>query len=274
MNLRHLALLSLLAAAAVLAAPARAGVTVDAAGNTATASIDLSGVTAELILTFDRPEGLTPANLGISARVLGAMDILELAARLPDASLVSLPSQLPLMVTVEPPVDGLFMENTVRVELHTELLPYTAGSNYRLFKAPLGGQFADITDEVAPGSVRTRGTTGGFSQFIVVADLRPTSTVMAQKFDAIDGRLGSVGGTLQASLQSKIDAVQAAVAAGQYADAIAMLDNFRAEVSANAGTELPNAWQASDRNNNVAGDLQALAATLRFSIGYLRDFGI
>ena len=79
---------------------------------------------------------------------------LPLLARLPGA-LAQPDSLFPLLVTIEPPqAGGLAFHRTVRVEVHTHALVYSAGSNYRLFKAPLGGSFKDITDDVAPGSVR------------------------------------------------------------------------------------------------------------------------
>lgn len=274
MTLRSLALVAL-SLAALIASPARAGIDTQVAGNTVTTAIDLSGVTADLILTFDGAQNLTASNLGIDAQLIGAADLPALVARLPDVSLTSIAGGLPLLITVEPPsLGGFSMTNTVRVEVHTHLLPYTAGSSFRLFKAPLGGAFVDITDEVAPGSVRTRGTTGAFSQFLVLVDLRPTSDVITAKFSALRSRLGAVGGSLQTTLGGHLDAAESALAAGQYAGAIGALDDFRAAVSAAAGSSLSNQWSPSNRTGNVAGDLLAGAATLRFSIGYLRDYGI
>jgi hypothetical protein len=265
--------MALLAGATTMAPPARAGVDVAIAGNTATADIDLGGVGAELILTFDDATSLSAANLGIDAQLVNPLDA-GLLARLPTADLTSLPSALPLLITVEPPNTGGFsLRNTVRVELHTHALPYTAGSAFRLFKAPLGGAFRDITDEVAPGSVRTRGTTGGFSQFLVLVDLRGTSDVIAQKFTWLRGKAGALSATERTPVLAMIDAAEAAVADGRLADAIASLDSLRARVSARSGTFIPNAWSPLNRNGNVAGELLAGAATLKFSVGYLRDYG-
>jgi hypothetical protein len=274
-TLRTLSLAAVFLLACVTTAPARAGVDTQVAGNTVTTAIKLSGVSADLILTFDGTENLSAANLGISAQLIGLLDLPGLSARLPDPSLTSIPGALPLLITVEPPSGGGFaMSNTVRAEVHTHLLPYTAGSSFRLFKAPLDGPFVDITDEVAPGSVRTRGTTGAFSQFLVLTDLRPTSQVITQKFGALRSRLGAVSGSLNSTLSAHLDAAEAAVAAGQFAGAIGALDDFRAAVSSAAGSELPNVWTPSARSGNVAGDLLSGAATLRFSVGYLRDYGI
>jgi hypothetical protein len=275
MKTRVLGIGIVLAMASLLVAATAAAQTVQVAGNTVTTSIDIAGVKAELILTFDGAEALDADALGISARRLDPLALAALATRLPDASLTSIPSALPLLITVEPPAaGGLALTNTVRAEIHTHLLPYTAGSSFRLFKAPLGGKFQDITDEVAPGSIRTRGTTGGFSEFIVVSDLRPTAGVIAGKFAGLRQRLAAVDAALGAGLAAQLDAAEAAVADARFADAVAEIDAFRADVSQAAGTTLPNVWHTSDRGNNVAGDLLAGAASLRFSVGYLRDFGI
>jgi len=258
---------------ALVLAPVQAAVQVQVAGNTATADVDIGGVQAELILTFDAVDALSADKLGIKAQLVSLTDPL-LLLRLPSASLTSIPAALPLLITVEPPLlGGLAFNNTVRVEVHTHALPYTAGSQLRLFKAPLGGTFVDITDEVAPGSVRTRGTIGGFSEFLVLLDLRPTSSVVAEKFSALNARLGAVPTAQRGALSERLAAAQAAVSVGQYAAAIAALDEFRALVSQDAGGAIRNRWSTTQRGGNVAGDLLAGAASLKFSIGYLRDYG-
>jgi hypothetical protein len=264
--------LSLLFAAASPAA--QAVVSVEVAGNTATAEISLpGGIEAELILTFDQASNLSANALGISAQSVNLNDP-ALLARLPPGGLASLPAALPLLVTVEPPtLGGLSLNNTVRAELHTHALPYTAGSSFRLFKAPLNGAFRDITDEVAPGSVRTRGTTGGFSQFLVLLDLRPTGSVVDEKLAWLRSRLAALPEAERQPLAAQLDGAESAVDAGQFANAIALLDAFRARVSARAGQHIPNSWTPAQREANVAGDLLGGAASLRFSVGYLRDYG-
>ena len=273
MSKRFFLAMAMLVGASALAGPAFAAVDVEVAGNTATADIELAGVGAELILTFDDASNLSESNLGIAAELVNPLDP-GLLARLPAVDLTTLPATLPLLITVEPPNTGGFsLRNTVRVELHTHALPYTAGSAFRLFKAPLGGAFRDITDEVAPGSVRTRGTTGGFSQFLVLVDVRSTSAVIAQKFTWLRGKAAALPLAERARIEGHIDDAEAAVAAADYAAAIASLDALRARVSARAGKTIANSWTPLNRNSNTAGELLAGAATLRFSVGYLRDYG-
>lgn len=252
---------------------AEGAVTVAVAGNQATAQVEVAGLEAELILSFDDASGLSASALNITAEAVSLSDP-TLLARLPSSSLTTLPAALPLLITVEPPSGTAFaFNNTVRVEVHTHALPYTAGSHFRLFKAPLGGSFLDITDEIAPGSVRARGTTGGFSQFLVLADLRSTSSVISEKLAALQQRAGTAPAPLAQALQSRLAEVSQSLTLGRYADALAALDQFRADVSAASGVTLGNTWTPAHRQGNPAGDLLAGASSLRFSIGFQRDWG-
>lgn len=269
----------LLLAPVLLAATASADaqslpVQVATSANTATVEIGVSGQPlAEIILTFDDARGLDASSLGVSAQLVSLTDP-ALLARLPDPLLTQLDSALPLLVTIEPPMlGGLAFDRTVRVELHTHALPYSAGSSYRLFKAPLNGPFRDITDEIAPGSVRARGTTGGFSQFLVVTDVRETGTVVAQKFDWLRARVAALPTTERPLFDAQIDAAESAIAAGEFADAIAALDAIRAHASARAGNGLTEEWRATRDVDNQAGEIIAGTATLKYSVAYLRDYG-
>lgn len=257
--------------------PARAQplpVAVAVAGDTATVTIgDPAAPIADLTLSFDDASGLTPAALGVSAQWVSLSDQ-TLLARFPAGSVTAIPSALPLMVTVEPPrLGGLVQRRLVHVELHTHALPYTAGSPLRLFKAQLGGSFRDITESVRPGSVRTRGTSPGWSQFVVVADLRPTRTVLIEKFAALRASVDALPTGEAAPLRAYLDTCERAVDDGRFGDAALALDSFVARVSQRAGTSIPDTWKATRDARNLAGELLAGASTLGFSIGVLRDLG-
>lgn len=266
-------LMAWMMSALLLASSAQAAVNVSVAGNQATAQIEVGGLETELILSFDGSDNLSAEALNISAQLVSLTDP-ALLSRLPNALLTSVPAAMPLLITVEPPSGtGFALYNTVRVEVHTHLLPYTAGSHFRLFKAPLGGSFSDITDEIAPGSVRARGTTGGFSQFLVLVDLRTTDSVISSKLSALQQRCQAAPTSLRGALLARLNQVQVTLALRRYGDALAALDQFRADVSANAGSQLGNQWTPSQRSGNVAGDLLSGAASLKFSIAYRRDWG-
>lgn len=247
-------------------------VTVEASGDTATIDVSLLDHSlADVTLSFDDASGLSPASLGASAEVV---DPAALVGRLPDAQLTQLDDALPLLITIEPPVGGGFsFDRTVRVEVHTHLLSYAPGSSFRLFKAPLGGEFRDITDEVAPGSVRARGTTGGFSQFLVLADLRETGEVIDAKVDWLRARIDRLPVTERPAFDAYLDSVEAGVASGDFTSATTALDLLRARAAARAGNPLAATWQPGGLAQNHAGELISGAATLKFSVEYLRDFG-
>jgi hypothetical protein len=249
-------------------------VDVDVSGNVATVRIGVANnPIADLTLSFDEASGLSAASLGISAQLISVSDA-ALVSRLPGGAQTGVPSDFPVMITVEPPaLGGLSQHRITHVEVHTHALVYQAGSQLRLFKAQLGGPFRDITESVLPGSVRTRGTTPGWSQFVIVADLRPTRQVVQGKFEYLYNQLGALPTAERAPLQAYLDMAKAAVADGRYADAAAALDSFNARVSARAGTFIPDLWRAARDTQNTAGELLAGANTLAFSIGYLRDFG-
>lgn len=274
---RTLALMAstvLLALCAPLASAQVQPVRIDVSGTTATATIGSPlQPLAEVILEFDSPVGLSASSLGLSARLVNIADP-GLLSRLPDVQLNPLSSSFPLLVTIEPPPTGGLAFRTVRVEVHTHALVYSLGSSYRLFKAPLNGAFVDITDEVAPGSVRARGTTGGFSQFLVLADLRETDGVVASKIAAMRDRVDALPATEQAAFDALLDATQASLGAADYNTAIAHVRATaqRARDRAAAGA-LTSQWRATRDVSNQAGDLIAGATTLEFSIAYLRDFG-
>ena len=267
----------LLVLACLTATPASAQslpVSVNVSGETATIVVgSASTPIADLTLSFDDASNLTAAGLGVSAQLVNPTDP-ALLARLPATTLTQLDSGFPLLITIEPTLaGGLSFERTVRVEVHTHNLPYTVGSSLRLFKAPLGGQFRDISDEIAPGSVRARGTTGGFSQFLVLADLRTTSSVVASKIALLRLRTLTLPWSERPPFYALIDEVEDAVDDEDYAAAISAVDQIAIRADARAGTYLADEWRATRLADNQAGDLIAGAATLRFSIAYLRDFG-
>ncbi|GAB2515847.1 DUF6689 family protein [Lysobacter humi (ex Lee et al. 2017)] len=260
----------LLAAPLALAQSLPVNVTV--AGNVARIDVGaLDAPLADVTLTFDSPTGLNAANLGVSAQLVSLTDP-ALLARLPGA-LASLDPSFPLLLTIEPPAGGLAFERLVKVEIHTHALVYTYGTNYRLFKAPLGGAFRDITTQVAQGSVRARGTTGGFSQFLILADVRRTGDVVTEKLQRLQSRIALLPATEAAPLEAHRAAAANAVADARYDDALAQLDALAARVSARAGTTIPDVWTAGGGSANHAGELLAGVDTAKFSIAYLRNFG-
>lgn len=249
-------------------------VSVDTSGNTANVVIGLPGETlAEVSLVFEDVSGLNASSIGVTATRISVSDP-ALLVRLPDISLLQPSALLPVLITIEPPSHGgLSFRGTGRVEVHTHALAYTVGSSFRLLKAPLGGAFRDITDEIAQGSVRARGTYGGFSQFLIVTDLRATNDVVGVKIDWLRARIASLPINERPVFTALLDEVEAGVADGDYTAALAAIDIFRSRADSRGGQQIANEWRAARDVDNQAGELAAGAATLRFSVAYLRDFG-
>jgi len=235
-------------------------------GNVATADVAIGSASATLTIEFENVVGLSAENLGLSAKVV---DPLSLTSRL--ASGVSLPAGLPLVVKISPPASGgLSFSGVVSVELYTHDLQFTVGSPLRLFSAPDGGTFTDITTSVTSGSIRTGGSKPDFSEFIIAADVRPLASVIQSKYSKLASLLsqhaGTMGGQLSGELSGLYSASQNAYTSGNLEAAIEYLEAFNDAVVAASGSEIPDVWRSSRDLTNVAGLLRAASATLRYSL--------
>jgi len=239
-------------------------------GNQVTATLDLPGVSADLTLTFEQVVGLTASNLGLSAQLVNPNDP-NLISRLPAGGLVTLPGAFPVLVRVQPPASGgLSFSGIYALDVHTPDLEYTTNCPLRLFSAHDGGPFGDITANMGAGSYRVRGTSGSFSDFVIVADARPLAGVVSQKFDDLSGLLSTYASAIPApllnELGNQLQAARAYYQAGDNADAAATVNDFAATVQQNSGTGIPDVWRASGDLPNVAGRLRAAAGTSSFSL--------
>jgi hypothetical protein len=140
-------------------------------------------------------------------------------------------------------------------------------------KAPVGGAFADITGSVTAGSVRVRGSSGGFSEFVIVKDNNPSYTPEANAlYDRADTRLGdpALSPTARATLQTDLNVSRAAFDASNYAAAIAALDSFDAHALSLVGDDsLPNHWRSARDLVDHEGELIGLSNALKFTLGRL-----
>jgi len=260
--------LSVLVSAAAVSAQGIGNLTIS--GNQVTATVDLPGISADLALTFEQSVGLTAANLGLSAQLVDLHD-LSLLSRLPSGVLVTLPAAFPVLVRVQPPPSGgLSFGGIYTLDLHTHNLQLTANCPLRLFSAPDGGPFDDITVNMGTGSYRVRGTKGSFSEFVIVADARPPAGVVSQKFDVLSGLLstyaGAIPGPVLDDLSHQLQTARAYYQAGDTVDAATTVNGFAATVQRNSGNGIPDVWRASGDLPNIAGRLRAAAGTLSFSL--------
>lgn len=264
-----LLLLLPLPAAAEGLTDAIAGVVVE--GNELRAEISLpGGIGADLTLTFEQVVGLTEENVGLDASLVDPLDS-NLLSRLTQAVV---PAAFPVLIRIEPPADGgLSFSGPVSISLHTHNLPYLPGTLLRIYGAPLGEPFEDITDYVGSGSYRCRGRKGSFSEFLILTDLRPLSLTIREKLERLHVILEDHAAIMDPGVHSQLETlaaqIRSAYEAGDKELAGAGTDRFLALVTARSGSAIPNVWRSSRDLVNVAGLLRAAGETLRFSLGLL-----
>ena len=273
--MRKILVCSLLCLAAALPAAGEGIASWSVSGSSINLTVSLpGGLGADVSLSFEDVTGLSLANLGISAQVVNPSD-LSLLARLQGAT-----------VPFRPPGAPAHRASGVRRAClpghHDAGDPYPQpqlrpGSPLRIFSAPLGGPFKDITVAMGPGSYRARGSTGGFSEFLIVADLRPVDQVITAKLNRLEQMLDDYAaltpGSLYDDLEERLEDVRADYARGATAEAIQGVDGFLAVVQQHAGTDIPNLWRSARDVQNVAGYLRAGAMTLRFSLALKNGSG-
>jgi hypothetical protein len=241
-------------------------------GNQAKADIDLpGGIDVDLTLTFENVVGLTPSALNVSATVVNPLDPM-LLARLPGFLQVSPPNAFPVLLQVDPSASsGLTFEGLYKVSLHTHNLQLNPAVPLALFKAPDGGLFRDVTQYEGRGSYRVDGGGGDFSEFLIVVDLRPIDSVIADKFNALQGLLntyaGSIAPAVLTTLQGQLSQALTLYQGGSITHAISQINAFSDYAQAHSGDDIPDVWRAQDPSRvDVAGLLRVGAGTLRFSL--------
>jgi hypothetical protein len=238
-------------------------------GNELTARIELSGgVAADLTVKFEKAVGLNSNALELSATLVDPTD-LTLLSRL--SSGVSIPAGFPVVVRVEPSASSaLSFEGVYTLSLYTHNLTLGANSPLRVYRAPQGGSFQDMTGYLQAGSVRAGGSGPGFSEFVIASDIRSTDAVIAAKFDALQGQLtansSAISPAVAADLQQRLNQARAAYDSGALSAAIDGVNGFAEEVRNQSGAAIPDVWRANGGPANVAGILRSSADTLKFSL--------
>jgi hypothetical protein len=241
-------------------------------GNRAKADVDLpGGIETDLTLTFENVVGLTPSAFSLTATVVNPLDP-TLLARLPGIAQVSVPGAFPVLLQIDPNASSvLTFEGAYRISLHTHNLQLTPSVPLALFKAPDGGLFRDVTQYEGRGSYRVDGGGGDFSEFLIVIDVRPIDTIIADKFNALQGLLntyaGSIAPAVLTTLQGQLSQALTLYQVGLITQAISQINAFSDYVQAHSGDDIPDIWRAQDPSRvNVAGLLRVGAGTLGFSL--------
>jgi len=238
-------------------------------GNTVSASIAFTGgVQADLSIVFEQAVGLNSNAVAVTAALVSPSDA-TLVSRFPTA--VSIPGAFPVLVRVDPvAASGFSFAGVYKFSLHTHNLTLTTNSPLRLYKSHAGGPFQDITTSLEMGSVRAGGTGNNMSEFLILADVRPTDAVIASKFDALQSSLSanvsSMPAAVASDLQQRLSNARSFYAAGSLPSAINAVAGFSDQVKQQSGANVPDVWNANGSLVNVAGLLRAQADTLKFSL--------
>ena len=248
-----------------------ASLTVD--GDEISTMIQLPGnLRASLTVRFEQTIGLTPQSLGFSAARINPLSP-GLLGRLPNITDFSLPTAFPVMISINPPsAEGLSFEGVAEIELFTTDLHYVPGTPLRLFSSSNGQDFRDITEQISAGSYRVRGSTGQWSDFMIVVDTRLPSDVVNHKFGRLQQVMSNHSSQISPALVSQFDGyIAQAWSYWNNADSSnAIKELVKLESAVNTAAEagqVPHIWRSARDLDNIAGMLIAEARTLRFSLG-------
>lgn len=241
-------------------------------GNVLTARVRILGIDlVDLRIEFEEVEGLEPGALGLSADLLDILELAALLGRLPDLLLTTIPTELLLVLHLDPD-PGVSFRGAAWLTLKTDLLPYIPGTRLRIFHASGLGPFEDVTAETGAGSYRGGAMRPDLytSTYIIAIDLRSEQTVADRKLDRIEALLAARSGVIdpavQAGLESRLAAVRTAFESGAHVNAVAALDGFAQAVIQASGSDIPDVWDSESSAPNVAGELRSQAATARFTL--------
>lgn len=250
---------------------AQTNVELNSEADSVTASFTLTPtVSLDFSIAFEKAVGLTAENFTVNAELLTLNDP-RVVNRLPNRALMSMPAALPVLISVEPdPNKGFSFSGDAVIELYTKSLHYTAGTPLRLFHSHGNDSFKDITLMTGSGSYRVRGSTGQFSDFIVLADLRSNAAVIATKLERLNQFADSVRQTLsfqaETLLMDSVNQLSDTISDQQYTDALTQLDELVETLEADNGSLYPDVWRSSGDVINVRGQLLSLTKTLRYSL--------
>jgi hypothetical protein len=249
---------------------AQTPITLTISGNEARGEISLPfGISADLIIEFENPVGLTPTALVATAEFVSPTDP-DLLVRLPADT--SVQAAFPVLLKIGPASpSGLTFSSVATVSLHTHNLVYNPAAPQALLKAHDGGSFVDITTSEGIGSYRVGGSGGDFSEFLIARDSRAVDTAIVDKFDALQATLSEHGSEMpflvRTTLQVRLTAARLLYLAGSLLPAINKLTSFASFVVLHTGADIPGTWDADNPALiNVAGLLRTGAETLKFSL--------
>ncbi len=234
------------------------------------ASISLTPtIKLDVLIQFEKSVGLTADSIAIDASLIPLNDT-DVMSRIA-SNAVDLHPDFPVLLSISPKGDkGFSFEGLATVEIYTKAIDYQAGMPAKIFTSHQGDDFEDITTMVSAGSLRARGNTGRFSDFIIVLDERSLKVDVESKLARIEQILltnqSALSSVLSNQLQTAVSVLETAVILNNFDQALELTDDFIHLVEGLTGEQIDNVWRSSNDLVNVKGDLLSTLKSLRYSL--------
>ena len=261
-------LLILLSSSSIAQAVAPTSVSIN--GNSLQAKLQVTpSIEVDLVVQFEKSIGLTADNISINATLVDANSS-AITNRLSSTSIKAIPS-FPVIISISPKADsGFGFEGLASVEIYTKSVNYNTAMPARIFRSHANGDFEDITSTVSAGSIRARGNTGSFSDFMILLDERSNIEMIDDTFSQLSELLNrnsdKVSSLLATSIQTYTGALQQALLLADYVTALELVEKLIVVTENATGEQLTNVWRSSNDVVNMQGELLTRLKTLKYNL--------
>jgi hypothetical protein len=261
-------LLTLLSSSSIAQTVSPSAVSIN--GNVLQAKLQVtSTIEIDLVVEFEKSIGLSANNIEITASLID-IDSSFVTNRFNVNDLKVIPS-FPVIISISPKVNsGFGFEGLASVEIYTKSIDYNVAMPARLFRSHDNGNFEDITSMVSAGSIRARGNTGSFSDFMILLDERSNTDMIEATFSQLSQLLNQhsdkISLVLGMSIQTSINILQHALLMTDFATALELTESLISITESATGDQMSNVWRSSNDVINMQGELLTRLKTLRFSL--------
>jgi hypothetical protein len=239
-------------------------------GNILQAKLQVTNsIEIDLVVEFEKSIGLSANNIEISASLID-VNSSSVTNRFNVNDIKLVPS-FPVIISISPKVNsGFGFEGLASVEIYTKSVDYNVAMPARLFRSHNNGNFEDITSMVSAGSIRARGNTGSFSDFMILLDERSNADMIEDTFSQLNQLFNQHGDKvsliLSLSIQTSINSLQQALLMSDFATALELTESLISITENATGDQMSNVWRSSNDVINMQGELLTRLKTLRFSL--------
>lgn len=267
-NFHCLMLFTLLSSSSIAQTVSPTSVTID--GNTLQAKLQVTTlIEVDLVVEFEKSVGLIADNINISA-TLSDVNSINITNRISSSSIKAIPT-FPVIISISPKADtGFAFEGLASVEIYTQSVDYNAAMPARIFRSHTNGDFEDITSMISAGSIRARGNTGSFSDFMILLDERSNADMIDDTFSQLNVLLNqhsnNISSILAITLQTSINALQQALLMSDYDTSLDVVEELIFIIENASGEQLSNVWRSSNDLVNMQGELLTRLRTLKYTL--------